>query len=426
MATPATDVLQSPLIRYCRWSLAVTVAATPYYVWRFKLIVPTTVLEVLVLITICLYVAARVQARDWRVPRSPVEIPAALLLIAGLIGVVVSPDHVGALGIYRAYFIEPIALFYVAIDLMRTPQQIRVVLLGLAIGSTVFAIFNLGAWAQALLAHKTIETGNAPEAWYSSPNAVAMFLEPPLAIASGFILYADDRRDRHVAIGCMVFLLPAVLATLSRAAWLTVAVLALVAVITLPQTRLKLAVLAAALIGALAMTRVPYVAIRLAHQLDPSKRDNTLEGRLRIWSDTWHMLKDHPLFGAGLRAYSRVMKPYVTGGREPELYPHDVYLAIWSELGLLGLVAFVALVGVLLWLAWRAYSLATGFYRPLTWGAAAAMVTIVVHGIFDTPIFKNDLAIEFWMVAAYAVVGAVAVRTGNGASDRNPAVRALS
>lgn len=421
MPTHPAGVLQSPLTRYCRWSLALTVALMPSYVVRFKLVVPTTVLEMLVLLTIGLYVLARLQTRDWRLPRTPLEIPTAALLVAGAIAIAVSSDHVGALGIYRAYFIEPVALFYVAIDLMRTPQEVRIVLLGFAVGATVFAILNLGAWAIALARHETIATGNAPEALYSSPNAVAMFLEPPIALASGFILYAGERRDRLVAAACMVFLLPAILLTLSRAGWLTIAVLAAVAVITLPQTRLKVAVIVAAVAGGLAMSRIPYVATRLAHQLDPSKRDNTFEGRLRIWSDTIQMLKDHPILGAGLRAYTQVMKPYVTGGRLPELYPHDVYLAMWSELGLLGLIAFAVLLVMLLWLGWRAYARAVGFYRPLMWGAASAVVTIAVHGIFDTPLFKNDLAIEFWVVAAIVIVGA---RAGS-ASDRNPTVRAL-
>lgn len=419
MATDTPGVFESPLTRYCRWSLAITVAAMPAYVLRFKLIVPTTALEVLVLITIALYVAARVQARDWRVPRTPLEIPTAALLLAGVIGIAVSPDHVGALGIYRAYFIEPVALFYVAVDVLRTPQHVRMVLLGFAAGATVFAILNLGAWAVALLRHETIETGNAPEALQSSPNAVAMFLEPPLAIASGFILYAGDRRDRYVALACMVFLLPAMLLTLSRAGWLTLAVLVLLVVVTLPQRRLKLAVLAAAVVGALAMSRIPYVATRLERQLDPSYRANTFEGRLAIWSDTLHMLRDHPIFGSGLRAYTQVMKPYVTGGRGPELYPHDIYLAMWSEVGLLGLVAFLALLVVLLWLGWRAYArAAVGFERALAWGVAGALVTIAVHGIFDTPIFKNDFAIEFWMVAALIVVAA--------ARDRKAPVGALT
>jgi len=116
---------------------------------------------------------------------------------------------------------------------------------------------------------------------------------------------------------------------------------------------------------------------------------------------------------AGLRAYSIVMRPYVSTDRIPELYPHNVFLAMWSELGILGLVAFMLLLGTLLWRGWRAYGAADGFARPLLWGTSAAFIAISVHGLFDTPYFKNDLAIEFWVVAALeiAAIGAFMQQT---------------
>lgn len=410
-------VPETPLIRYTRWALAVTVACMPLYVVRYRIgPIPTTLLEDLILITVALYATGRFQMRQWRPTRTSLEIPIALLLVAGIAGIAISPDHVGALGIYRAYFIEPIVLFYIAVDLLHTPRDFRVLLLGFAIGSTVFGLMNLGAWAIALGTHAAIHTGDAPEALYTSPNAVAMFLEPPLAIAAAFALYADDRRDRRFALACFAVLLPALFFTLSRAGWLTLTVLALVAVITMANRRMKAVLLGGTLIGAFAVAQIPYVQQRLARQLDPNFNFNTFEGRVQIWSDTLHMLRDHPILGAGLRGYTQVMAPYLTPPRIPELYPHNIYLAMWSELGLLGLAAFAALLGILLWRGWRGFYRAHDFSRPLLWGTSAAFVAIAVHGGFDTPYFKNDLAVEFWMVAAIEVAALrtfVARATGN-------------
>src|SRR5207244_3027736 len=61
--------------------------------------------------------------------RTPYTIPIVLLLIAGVIGIGVAPDPIRALGIYRAYFIEAIAIFYIAIDVLRTRDDLRVLLL---------------------------------------------------------------------------------------------------------------------------------------------------------------------------------------------------------------------------------------------------------------------------------------------------------
>jgi O-antigen ligase len=386
-------------------------------VFRFKAVfVPTTPLEILILITVGLYVVGQWQERSFSPVRIGLEIPTALLLFAGLIGIVVSPDHVGAIGFYRAYFIEPIFLFYVAVGVLRKPADFRTVITGFAIGTTVFAILNLGAWAIALANHKDIDLGNAPEALYTSPNSVAIFLEPAVAMAAGFALYSDNRRDRIASLVWLACVLLSLIATLSRGGLLTLAVLALVAVVTLPRPRLRLGLLLAIVVGGIGLLQVPFVSKRLYRQFDPSYPYNTFEGRLEIWKDTFHMLRDHPIFGTGLRGYSIVMRPYVTTPTKlPELYPHNIFLAMWVELGLLGLVAFVWLLGKLLWLGWSAYSKAQGLAKPLLFGTSAAFVAVAVHGMFDTPYYNNDISVEFWFLAALEIAAiTILVRPATG------------
>jgi O-antigen ligase len=415
MVAHVAHVPEAPLIRYSRWALAVTVACLPLYVVRYRIgPLPTTLLEGLILVTIALWAAGRLQTREWRPARTSLEIPIALLLVAGIVGIAVSPDHVGAIGIYRAYFIEPVVIFYVAVDLLRKPHDFRTVLAGFVAGSTVFAIMNLGAWVIALATHVEINLGNAPEALYTSPNSVTMFLEPAVTLAAGFALYSDNRRDRTAAFLCLPFLLASMVATLSRAGLLTLAVLALVVVLTMRSRRLKLGLLGALAIGGVAILQIPFVAKRMAHQFDPSYPYNTFENRLEIWKDTLHMLRDHPIFGAGLRAYAIVMRRYVTTPtHQPELYAHNIFLSMWAEIGLLGLAAFVVLLGMLLWRGWSSFSKAEGFARALLWGTAAAFLAITVHGLFDTPYYGNDLSVEFWILAALevAIIASMSLRT---------------
>ena len=75
------------------------------------------------------------------------------------------------------------------------------------------------------------------------------------------------------------------------------------------------------------------------------------------------------------------------------LHPHNIFLAFWLNMGLAGLIAFVWLCGkALLWLTEEDTK-----ERPL---AALMVVVILVHGLFDTPYFKNDLAFQFWLLMA--------------------------
>jgi hypothetical protein len=44
------------------------------------------------------------------------------------------------------------------------------------------------------------------------------------------------------------------------------------------------------------------------------------------------------------------------------------------------------------------------------WGLFAAWVVFVVHGLVDSPYWKNDLSLEFWTLAAIEIVVIAAIQ----------------
>ncbi len=384
------------LDRYAAIMLAATAGCLPLYVVRWKFgPISTTLLELLVLGTIALYLVGRRQNAVFRLNRTPYDIPIVLLLLAGAMAVFVPPDRWHALGLFRAYFLEPIAIFYVATDLLRTSGQVRRVLLAVGLGTSMFAVLNVAAFFTSLI-EGTFVLGSPPTALYTSGPEVAMFLEPPLALAAGFVLFADQRKDRLLALGWMAFLLPALLLTFSRGAYLAIAVLALVAIAT-SRARVPLAV--ALVVVVIGVLQVPLIQRRLAGQFNLGDSATTIRGRLSIFSDTLPMLRDHPIFGDGLGGYH-----YLFRGTIPEIYPHDMWLTFWVEVGFLGMAAFAVIFFGLLFGGWRAYARAGGFYRALLWGVSGSLVLWGIHGLFDSPYWKNDMSLEFWIVAALELV----------------------
>jgi O-antigen ligase len=376
--------------------LAVTAGCLPLYVVRWKFgPVSTTLLELLVVATVALYLLGRRREGAFRINRTPYDIPIVLLLLAGAIAVLVPPDRWHALGLYRAYFLEPIAMFYIAIDLLRSPGQIRPVVLGLGLGSSIFALLNVGAFFASFI-QGTFVLGSPPTALYTSGPEVAMYLEPPLALAAGFVLFAGQRKDRLLALGWMVLLVPALTLTLSRGAYFAIAVLALVAIAT---SRARVPLAAALVVVVIGLLQVPLIQRRLAGQFNLSDSATTIRGRLSIFSDTISMLREHPIFGTGLGGYH-----YLFRGTIPEIYPHDMWLTFWVEVGLLGMVAFAVIFFGLLYRGWRAYAHASGFFRALLWGVAGSLVLWGVHGLVDSPYWKNDMSLEFWILAALELV----------------------
>jgi O-antigen ligase len=390
------------MIRYARWLLAITAGCLPLYAVRWNYgPIPTTLLENLVVATVVLYLVAL--WRDGALGRllslrTPYDIPIVLLLVAGIVSLLIARDHRAALGLYKAYFIEPVVLFYVASDLLRQRSDFKTLLLGLGIGTSLFALLNVGYFAAAFVTN-TVQYGAPPSAIYTSSNEVAMFLEPPAAFATALVLFSDERRDRRLALAWAICLAIALVLTFSRGAFLALVVFAIVTLITVrPALRkplLAIAVVTAALVVVtiIVASNTPLMASRFSYVA----LNYTLQTRSIIYGATWQMLTAHPILGLGLGGYVYVLHGF------PEIYPHDVYLAFWAELGLLGLVAFLIILAGLLWRGWRALPLAAGFERALLWGTLGTFVLWGVHGIFDTPYWKNDMSVEFWLVAAIQV-----------------------
>ncbi|TMF25969.1 MAG: hypothetical protein E6I36_01610 [Chloroflexi bacterium] len=391
------------MTRSIRASLAVTAAVMPLYVVRWRVgPIPTTLLESAILFTLALYVGALILERGPLPRRTPLDIPIGLFLVAGVIGVFVAPDHRGAVGIFRAYLLEPIAVYYVGVAVIRRPDDVYRILAVGAIGAAVFAAGEVLTLAHAVITNRVV-LGHVDAVLGINPNSVALYLEPLIGLSTGFVAFAVGRR-RWIAAGLLVLLTLAELATLSRGGILALGALVIGVILTIRSLRLRAAIMAGGIAGAILLTQLPLIGPRLQHALDPGR--GTFDVRGDIWVATARMLRDHPIFGAGINAYQDTMAPYRKPFPilSPEPYPHNIFLTSWTELGILGMVAFTLIVGILVVRSFRALPGAAAWARPLLWGTGMAFVMVVVHGLVDSPYWKNDLSVEFWILAALAVV----------------------
>jgi O-antigen ligase len=96
-----------------------------------------------------------------------------------------------------------------------------------------------------------------------------------------------------------------------------------------------------------------------------------------------------------------------------------VWLTFWVEIGLLGLIAFAVIFFGLLWRGWRALPQTEGFYRVAMWGVLGSLVLWGVHGLVDSPYWKNDMSVEFWVLAAIELA-AIASITLTAAPEPEP------
>jgi putative inorganic carbon (HCO3(-)) transporter len=187
--------------------------------------------------------------------------------------------------------------------------------------------------------------------------------------------------------------------TFSRGGYLALAIFAVLTLVNVrPDLRkplLIIGVVAAAmvLLAVVVASTTPLMKSRFSYQA----LNYTLQTRSAITTATVNMIVDHPILGVGLGGYVYNLHDFI------EIYPHNLYLSFWVEVGLLGLLAFLYIFIKVLIDARKAERLTSGFERALLWGVSGSVVLWAVHGVVDSPYWKNDMAVEFWLVAAIAI-----------------------
>ena len=163
---------------------------------------------------------------------------------------------------------------------------------------------------------------------------------------------------------------------------------------------------------------LPPLRNRILTEVDFSNGHNTLVGRFHLWSVALQMLREHPIFGAGLSGFAAAIAPIWNATNiDRYTYPHNIVLNFWTETGLLGLAAFLWILIAGFVLAWRGYRASTGGWQAIHLGVLLALVAVVVHGLVDVPYWKNDLSVEFWAILALCLTpAALAARRRGGAA----------
>ncbi|TAK05121.1 O-antigen ligase family protein [Patescibacteria group bacterium] len=374
-------------------------AALPLYLVRFQIgPLPTTLLEVLFVILIVALFLERAGIGGARPLRIDLERlrpwlwPCGLLLAAGVVSLAVAPDLRAALGLFKAYLVEPLLFFGLLVSITDESVRRNVWRALAASGAVIAAVAVL----QPFVAPQTLWEGARSTAFYPYPNAVGLFLAPIMVLIAGMRLKG---RMMWLSVVGVVLLFAALVAAQSEGAIIG-AVAGLLALFWL-QPKVRVVAIVIVLLDGAALVLAPDT-LQATLQQKLTLRDWSGTVRRITWGETVEMLKDHPLTGAGLAGYPIVMRAYHKATAiEIFQYPHQIVLNIWSELGLLGLVAFGWVLLTFFRLSSRPES------RLERQAAMAAMIALLVHGLVDVPYFKNDLAFLFWIIVALGTAGAL-------------------
>lgn len=369
-----------------KWMAAGLPATLPFYLVRFSIgPIPTTLLEVYVLVLIGFSVMGYGVSglREARSIYKPWIWPTGVFLCASLAAVFWSPVPVSGFGLWRAYILEPLAVFFFLPILFRSDKDRR-----LAEWFMSGVVLIVTAWAFAQYAgvlpipspwDVAIEAGRRATGPFPFPNALALFVVPLGAYL--FSSWMKDKKQWLYFVGVIGAFVSCVLAQSDGG---LLALAAVIVLVLLNEKKLRLPVLSLVVLFALVAILVPQTRNKIVEEAT----FQSWSGRVRIWmwDETRRMLADYPLTGAGMAGYPVRFAPY---HEKPFIevfqYPHNIVLNFWSETGLIGLIAFGWIVFV--WIK-----------RRNDWAALAPLVAILIHGLVDVPYFKNDLAMAFWLL----------------------------
>lgn len=350
----------------------------PTYLLKFTIFnLPLNVLDVIIIGVFVIFLTQdykKINLGHWKYTMS------AFALIGG-IAVLVSNDLFAALGLYKSYIIEPMLI---GIMILTIKPPLYRVLASLCAGMFFVSVIGLVQYVSGY---------GIPAPWnvrgdefritsiYGYPNAIGLLFAPIIAMLSAWIIHINKHRNIFIQLTVIAF----VVLVLARTDGAVIAVMAAVA-FSLLYTKWRWIV--AGSLGA---------SLIICFVWQPTReillfQDTSGEVRLALWEGTINLLQDRPILGAGLAGFPELYSEYKLDRHvELLLYPHNIILDFWVELGLAGLIWLVAVVVSFFQRLWKVDS-----KQKIV--LMAGMIAILVYGLVDVPYFKNDLAVLFWII----------------------------
>lgn len=380
-----------------------TILVAPLYLIGFSIFgIPTNVLELVILLTLGVSLI-RGNKFEWRnfFERYKTYIISISLILTGLILSTFLNDNIRTgLGIIKSWFIAPLVFIFVLIKEIKSKEEIKYVLKYLFLSTFIVAITSIVYLLQGELTYD-----ERLKAFYLSPNHLAMFLATGVFV--GIYLFTKQKNipDKILLIVSIAIIILSLYFTYSYTAWLAIA-MSLLIISPIAGKKLLSKIF-------IALTIALLLLVLIFSQAGSEKFKNlsdfyrsSLDSRIMIWKSAGKILSDNIIFGIGpgnfqnkYLEYQQYFPPYLEWA-VPQ--PHNLYLAFWLQSGIIGLFGFILLI-----VAWASKMIRIIKQNKNSFSIAAVLLGIVlyilIHGIADTPYWKNDLALMFWTVISLGI-----------------------
>ncbi len=305
---------------------------------------------------------------------------------------------------------EYVLLYFIIVESIKTKKQFRniigIILFScLLIGSD--GIFQKFFGFDFMRGRETFDLNfsNRLTASFKNPNHFGGWLSMVLPITMSLSLFGPKRqkwlRGAFGILSALLFI--CLLLTASRGAWLGF-VGAILLMGVLNSKKLVLITLISILILSFA------VSGKFEQKLTSFFSTTTIEGktapRIILWKETLIMIKDKPLLGHGVNSFMSNWSKYGVGkgvSGHP-WYPHNCYLHMAAEIGLIGLGMFMWII-IMLFKSTikflkkiKVKSEEDRFYQAVGLGLLGGITACLIHSFVDNNLYVVLLATFFWVL----------------------------
>jgi len=280
----------------------------------------------------------------------PVTWPMLALLVLAFYGAITQPNDAETWSLFAAKWLVPFTLYQLAAYIFDDAQSLRrfetfsLIVLGYL---SLTAIFFMIDAKQFIFPRYILDESLG----YHADRARGPFLQ---AVANGVALNLlglvalnSFRRKRLRGVLALLFLvaLPlAIVATKTRAVWLSFALSILALLFLSPSRRLRRACLCLVLAGGMGLAAVVTFGDRNTSLSERLEERGPVMFRMAIYQAGWEMFLRKPIAGWGATDMQAELSKRISDFHQEQFFFHNTYLEIVVQYGLVGLLFYLWIV----------------------------------------------------------------------------------
>lgn len=281
---------------------------------------------------------------------TPVAWPLLAMFALALVSLLFQPFEPEAWSVFAAKWAVPLVLFQMAGNIFGDSASLHKleILLLCVLGYLVLIALLFLFDAKSLIFPRFI----VDEAiGIHADRARGPFLQ---AVANGLTLnllglialdaYRRRRLPWSIALLFLITLPLAVLATKTRAVWLSFAASTLILLCGSPNARVRRACLCLTLIGGLGLAAAFLAKNRDASFTERLEERSPVDFRMAVYEEGWDMFRQRPVLGWGFSAMQTELTRRISRFHQREYFFHNTFLEIAVQHGVLGLIFYIWIV----------------------------------------------------------------------------------